>query len=31
MRYILKFSPIADLTHEGTVADLTPVIERYLP
>lgn len=31
MRYILKFSPIADLTHEETVADLTPVIKRYLP
>ena len=31
MRYILKFSPVADLSHEEMVADLTPVIERYLP
>ncbi|WP_417287455.1 TetR/AcrR family transcriptional regulator [Corynebacterium variabile] len=31
VRYLLKFSPVTDLTHEEMVADLAPVIERYLP
>lgn len=31
MRYLLRFSPVTDLTHEEMVADLAPVIERYLP
>lgn len=31
VRYLLKFSPVTDLTHEEMVADLAPVIERCLP
>ncbi|MGO2841420.1 TetR/AcrR family transcriptional regulator [Corynebacterium variabile] len=30
MRYLLKFSPVADLSHEAMVDDLAPLIKNYL-